>query len=304
MASSVIGSFPRRLWAAPFRGTCRGGRDAPVYATLRPPDKPPPVTLSISFAGRHAVVTGGASGIGLAIARRLKGCGAAVTILDIDGAALKAAAATEGFAAREADVSDGKAMRALAAAIDREQPADIVVAAAGVLQRPLPAARLSDAEWSRVTDTNLKGAWLTLARFGEATAARGAGALLAVGSVTGSAGTPLHAYGPAKAALMRLVEGLAAEWASRGVRVNAVAPGFVATPALELGLRHGVLDAARLAASAPAGRLVALDEVADAAAFLLSDLASGITGATLPVDAGLLAAAGWGPFGGAPGSGA
>jgi NAD(P)-dependent dehydrogenase (short-subunit alcohol dehydrogenase family) len=261
------------------------------------------VSLAISLADRHAVVTGGASGIGLSIARRFRDCGAAATILDIDGAALKSLAA-EGFATREVDVSDGKAMRRLAAEIDAARPVDIVVAAAGVLQRPLAPDKLSDAAWSRVTDTNLKGAWLTLARFGEHMAGRGRGSLVAIGSVTGALGTPLHAYGPAKAALARLVEGLAAEWASRGVRVNALAPGFVATPALELGLRHGMLDAARLAGSAAAGRMVALEEVANAAAFLACDLASGITGATLPVDAGLLAAAGWGAFGGPPGKAA
>jgi NAD(P)-dependent dehydrogenase (short-subunit alcohol dehydrogenase family) len=171
------------------------------------------------------------------------------------------------------------------------------VTAAGVLQRPLRPEKLSDAEWSRVTDTNLKGTWLTLARFGALMAERGSGSLLAVSSVTGMAGTPLHAYGPAKAALNNLVQGLAAEWATRGVRVNAIAPGFVETPALALGLRAGVLDAGRLAKAAAANRLVMPEEVAAAAAFLLSDLASGIAGVTLPVDAGLLAAGGFRPFG-------
>ncbi len=283
------------MWAALFRG-----KEATPLASPRPTDKPAPVSLAISLPGRHAVVTGGASGIGLAVARRLRDCGAAVTILDLDGAALKRVAADEGFTPQEADVSDGRAMRKLAETIDATRAVDVVVAAAGVLQRPLPAAKLSDAEWSRVTDTNLKGAWHTLSRFGEPMAARGKGSLLAVASVTGFAGTPLHAYGPAKAALIRLVEGLAGEWAVRGVRVNALAPGFAATPALQAGLRHGILDERRLADSAAARRLVTSDEIANAAVFLLSDLASGITGATLPVDAGLLAAAGWAPFGGTP----
>jgi NAD(P)-dependent dehydrogenase (short-subunit alcohol dehydrogenase family) len=257
------------------------------------------LSLVISFPGRHAVITGGASGIGLAIARTLKACGAAVTLLDIDGAALRALAA-EGFATCEVDVSDGRAMRRVADEIDAARPVDIVVAAAGVLQRPLAAAKLTDAEWSRVTDTNLKGAWLTLARFGAPMALRGRGSLLAIASITGLSGTPLHAYGPAKAALIRLVEGLAGEWGAQGLRVNALAPGFAATPALQLGLRHGVLDAELLQKAAASGRLVDTGEIAAAAAFLCSDLASGITGATLSVDAGTLAAAGWQPFGGTP----
>ncbi|MGL5138089.1 MAG: SDR family NAD(P)-dependent oxidoreductase, partial [Beijerinckiaceae bacterium] len=147
------------------------------------------------------------------------------------------------------------------------------------------------------------GAYLTMARFGESMAARGQGSILAIASVTAFAGTPLHAYGPAKAALVNLVQGLAVEWATHGLRVNALAPGFTRTPALERGLNHALLDEERLAGSAAMRRLVESDEIAAAACFLLSDLANGITGVTLPVDCGLLATAGFAPFGGHPGGG-
>jgi NAD(P)-dependent dehydrogenase (short-subunit alcohol dehydrogenase family) len=100
------------------------------------------LSLSISLTGRHAAITGGASGIGLAIARTFRDCGAAVTILDVNGTAVRAVASTEQFAAHEVDVSDGRAMRRVAADVDATRPVDIVVAAAGVLQRPLPAAKL------------------------------------------------------------------------------------------------------------------------------------------------------------------
>jgi NAD(P)-dependent dehydrogenase (short-subunit alcohol dehydrogenase family) len=260
----------------------------------------PAVTLQIDLSGRHAVITGGASGIGKAIAIALQDCGARVTVLDIDEAALKAATAGYGFASAMLDVTDGKAVRATAAAIDTADPVHIVIAAAGVLQRPSGTNRLTDAEWDRVTDTNLKGSYLTLARFGEHMAKRRQGSLLAIASVMGLCGTPLHAYGPAKAALINLVQGLAGEWAGSGLRVNALAPGFVHTPALALGLKYQVLDEERLAASAAQNRLVKLDEVTNAAAFLVSDLASGITGTTLPVDAGFLVAPGWSAFGGVP----
>jgi NAD(P)-dependent dehydrogenase (short-subunit alcohol dehydrogenase family) len=250
--------------------------------------------LTIDFTGRHAAVTGGASGIGLAIARRLSGCGAQVTLCDLDAAAL--AAAGDGFAAEQLDVTDAKSVKALAAKLD----VDLLVVAAGLLQRPATTDRLTDNEWSRVNDVNLRGAYLTMARFGERMAARGRGSILAIASVTAYAGTPLHAYGPAKAAMVNLVQGLAVEWAARGVRVNALAPGFTRTPALERGLTHAVLDERRLADSAAMRRLVETDEIAAAGCFLLSDLASGVTGATLPVDCGLLATAGFAPFGGHP----
>jgi NAD(P)-dependent dehydrogenase (short-subunit alcohol dehydrogenase family) len=250
--------------------------------------------LTIDFTGRRAAVTGGASGIGLAIARHLRGCGAQVTLCDLDASAL--ADAGHNFAAEQLDVTDAKGVKALAAKLD----IDLLVVAAGLLQRPAKTDRLTDNEWSRVNDVNLRGAYLTMARFGEQMAARGRGSILAIASVTAYAGTPLHAYGPAKAAMVNLVQGLAAEWATRGVRVNALAPGFTRTPALERGLAHALLDEKRLADSAAMRRLVETDEIAAAGCFLLSDLASGITGATLPVDCGLLATAGFAPFGGHP----
>jgi NAD(P)-dependent dehydrogenase (short-subunit alcohol dehydrogenase family) len=256
------------------------------------------LSLVIDLASRHALITGGASGIGLAIARQLMACGARVTIADVDKANLSGAAEEYGFEAIALDVTDAKAV---SQAAEQAGAVDILVVAAGLLQRPAPTTRLTEQEWDRVTDTNLKGAYLTMARFGERMAARGSGSILAIASVMGLTSTPLHAYGPAKAALITLVQGLAAEWAQKGVRVNALAPGFAHTPALERGLRFQVLNESQLAESAAQKRLVTTDEIAATAAFMVSDLASAITGVTLPVDAGFLASAGWAPFGGIPG---
>jgi NAD(P)-dependent dehydrogenase (short-subunit alcohol dehydrogenase family) len=255
------------------------------------------LSLRIDLSNRHAVVTGGASGIGLAIARQLKACGAIITIADMDEGALASTSEINGFSQVKLDVTDARAVKAAAEAAGQT---DILVVAAGLLQRPSPTDRLTDNEWTRVTETNLKGAYLTMARFGEQMAARGTGSILAIASVMGLTSTPLHAYGPAKAALINLVQGLAAEWATKGVRVNALAPGFTHTPALERGLKFQVLDEAQLAASAAQKRLVTKDEIATAAAFMVSDLASAITGVTLPVDAGFMATSGWAPFGGVP----
>src|SRR3546814_490116 len=109
---------------------------------------------------------------------------------------------------------------------------------------------------------------------------------------------PLHAYGPAKAAIVNLAECLAGEWGRRGVRVNAVAPGFTETPALDRGFATGTLEPETLAQASALGRLVRAEEIAQAVTFLASDRASAITGVTLPVDAGYLVATPWQAYGG------
>jgi NAD(P)-dependent dehydrogenase (short-subunit alcohol dehydrogenase family) len=98
--------------------------------------------------------------------------------------------------------------------------------------------------------------------------------------------------------VVALTKALAGAWGRRGVRVNAVAPGYVRTPALELGFKVGVVEESRLAPSTALGRLATADEVADAIAFLASEAAAAITGAVVPVDAGHLLAGGWAPYGG------
>jgi NAD(P)-dependent dehydrogenase (short-subunit alcohol dehydrogenase family) len=129
-------------------------------------------------------------------------------------------------------------------------------------------------------------------------AKRGSGAIVNVASILGVSSSPLHAYGPTKAAVISLTANLAAEWGRSGVRVNAVAPGFTTTPALSLAVGLQYVDAARLSEASALGRMVTADEVAASIAFLASDLASAITGATLTVDCGALAAGSWASYGG------
>ncbi|HRJ70273.1 MAG TPA: SDR family oxidoreductase, partial [Beijerinckiaceae bacterium] len=127
---------------------------------------------------------------------------------------------------------------------------------------------------------------------GSAMAARGRGSIVFVSSILGHQPGPVHAYSAAKAGLEALTRSLATEWGTAGVRVNAVAPGFAETPLLEKATHFGALDADQLTATTALGRLATPDEIANAVAFLSSALASGITGASLAVDAGFLAAAG------------
>ncbi len=254
--------------------------------------------MQINLAGRVALVTGAASGIGRAAATALARAGAKVAGIDRDAAGLETLAAeTGGFAA------DGDVLKeaSLADAIARSEaalgPIDILVAAAGVLQRPSPAGTLKQTEWDRVMAVNLRGAYLACARVGAGMAARGRGAIITVSSVLGYSPGPLHAYGPSKAAIISLTQSLATEWAPAGVRVNGVAPGFTATPAIDRAVTFKVLDAPSLAAANPQGRLVTADEIAAVIVFLASDFASAINGAMIPVDCGYLASAGMRGFG-------
>jgi NAD(P)-dependent dehydrogenase (short-subunit alcohol dehydrogenase family) len=119
-------------------------------------------------------------------------------------------------------------------------------------------------------------------------AARGRGSIVNIGSVAGLGASMLHAYGPAKAAVIALTEGLAAEWGRKGVRVNTVSPGFTRTPAVDRSLAQGILVEERLADATALGRLIEPSEIAAAVGFLASPLASAITGVNITVDAGLL----------------
>ena len=129
-------------------------------------------------------------------------------------------------------------------------------------------------------------------------ARRGGGSIVNIASIAGSRSGPLHAYGPAKAAVISLTECLAAEWGRSGVRVNAVSPGFTLTPAVMKSFELGVLDKNAIEQSTALGRLINVEEIAAAVGFLASPSGSAITGVNLPVDAGFLVATSWQAYGG------
>ncbi len=245
----------------------------------------------------HAVITGGASGIGLATAQLFRGRGATVTILDLhrDGADIAAGIGAEFI---RLDVTDAEAIEACAARLETGTPPTVLVTCAGILQRMDPPEQISWAEWDLVTTIHQRGTFACCKSFGSRMAARGAGAIVTVSSVAGIATGPLHAYGPAKAAIAHLSKSLAAEWGPKGVRVNSVAPGFTSTPALDRGLSVGALSGDRLAAGSALGRLVEAEEIANAIGFLAGSDASAITGVVLPVDCGYLVAGDWEVYGG------
>lgn len=250
---------------------------------------------------RTALITGGASGIGEACATALAQKGWRVVISDLRAEAAQETAHRLGGEALPLDVADAAAIEAAADEAERRfGPLSGLVTSAGVLQPPTPPERFAAADFDRVMDVNLRGTYLTAVAFGTRMARRGHGAIVAIGSVTSLRAVPLHAYGPSKAAVAALTQCLAAEWGRSGVRINCISPGYVATPPLQKAIDAGQRDPRALEEAAAMGRLVRAEEVGRAAAFLLSDEASAITGVNLPVDCGWLVAAHMGTYGGVP----
>ena len=253
---------------------------------------------NLDLDGRLAVVTGGASGIGLACVNKFIACGAEVIVID------RCEDSTEmleelGASVRIADVSDVELIESLGqeVRIDRRVP-DILVTCAGNLQRTVSPEELNWSEWDRIIRIHLRGTYACCKTFGSMMAEQGSGSIVTISSVMGLRSGPLHAYGPAKAGIIQLTKTLAAEWGPSGVRVNSVAPGFTRTPAVERGLDDGTLDISLVAGNTTLKRFVEPTEIADAVNYLAGPSATAVTGVVLPVDAGYMVAADWGVFGG------
>ncbi len=252
-----------------------------------------------------AVVTGGASGIGAASCRELAARGAMVVALDRDIGRAGAVAAEIGGRAWSADVADEDAMGRAAEAIEKEiGPVDMLVNSAGVIQRPVRPTEMTMAVYDDITRVDQRGTYVSCVAFGRLMLARRRGAIVNIASVAGMRSMPLHAYGPAKAAVISMTECLAAEWGPAQVRVNCVSPGYTRTPALQTAIDRGERDPSSLADNSALGRLVEPSEIARVVAFLCSPLASAVTGVNLPVDCGWLVAPSWHTYGGlrAPGN--
>jgi len=270
---------------------------------------------SVRLLGKVAAVTGGGSGIGAAICRRLAAEGATVAALDISLPSAQRTIKELGAGlAVEVDVSDSTAVdAAIASAESGLGPLDILVnnagavgldhvrrvtprlerqraeLAAGRVETPLDAlVRLTDDEWRSLLAVHLDGTFYCTRAAVRSMAARGAGVIVNMASICGIEGCTGHPhYSAAKAGILGFTRAAAKELIVQGIRVNAVAPGFVDTSRLK-----GALDAGRQAAAArtPAGRLGTPDEIAATVAFLVSDDAAYFVGATLSPNGGLVTA--------------
>jgi len=232
--------------------------------------------------GKRVVVTGAGGGVGTALVAGFAAAGAQVAGCDLPGADLAAADEAHRF-----DLADREAVQAAAQAICAGGVPDVVVSNAGWTRAETLAQLTPEALDSEMT-LNFRGAAdLTMALL--PAMRRAGGALVFVSSVNAQMHFGNPAYAAAKAGLNAWARAIAAEEGAHGIRANVIMPGSVRTAAWDHRVQHdpGVLD--RVAAFFPLGRMVAPREVADAAVFLASSLASGITGVTLPVDGGLTA---------------
>lgn len=246
-----------------------------------------------------ALITGAADGIGWATAQRLAADGLRVALLDLrlDAAQARAAELGGDHLGLGCDVTDEASVdAAVAAVVARWGRIDVLVNNAGIGDQSGPTTAQTLDAFDRVLAVHLRGAFLmsrAVARQMLAQAApaasrsRSRGAIVNLGSIASSIGLPArNAYSAAKAGIVGMTRAMASEWARSGIRVNAVAPGYVRTAMVAELERKGAIDAAAIRHRTPLGRMAEPGEVAEVIAFLAGERASYVTGALIPVDGG------------------
>lgn len=250
--------------------------------------------MSGSMTGRVALVTGAAAGIGRAAAEAFAREGASVVVSDVaDGEPVARGIRDAGGEAVfiPCDVSRADEVEGLVrGAVEAFGGLDFAFNNAGVEGTTAPTAGCTEADWDRVMDINLKGVWLCMREEIPRMLARGGGAIVNCSSVAGLVGfAGIAAYTASKHGLIGLTKTAALDYATRGVRVNAVCPGVIRTAMVERFTGGDAAAEAQLVAAEPVGRMGTPHEVASAVLWLCSDSASFVTGHALVVDGGFVA---------------
>ena len=246
------------------------------------------------LTGRVAIVLGGTSGIGRALVDGLAAAGADVVASarrqsEVDATALAIERHGRRTLRLAADVTDRASLEALReAAVGAFGKVDVLVNCAGTTRRR-PTLEVDDAEWQGILDTNLTGTFRACQVFGAHMLERGYGRIVNIASLASFVGLyEVAAYAASKAGVAALTKALAVEWGSRGVLVNAIAPGVFRTP-LNQDLLDGTERGREFKLRTPLGRFGRVEELAGAAVFLASEAASFVNGEVLVVDGGFLA---------------
>jgi NAD(P)-dependent dehydrogenase (short-subunit alcohol dehydrogenase family) len=244
------------------------------------------------LTGRVAVVVGGSTGIGRAVALGLADAGADVVATGrrrdaVDAVSVEIEKRGRRTLRHPADVGDQASLQRLCdACLSAFGHVDIVVAAAGITKR-MPTLEVPEADWNQILDTNLTGMFRTYKAFAPSMIARGSGRLIGIASLASFVGLQeVAAYTASKAGVAGLTRALSVEWARHGVTVNAIAPGV-----FETDLNREILKGARgqeFKLRTPMGRFGRVEELAGAAVYLGSDAASFVTGQLIAVDGGFL----------------
>jgi len=254
--------------------------------------------MSSDSSRKVAIVTGAGDGIGWATAQRLARDAGHVVIADVRGDVALRRAQELGAAhmGAECDVTSEQSVVALMAQVrERFGRIDVLVNNAGIGEQAVMTLEQRVDVFDRILAVHLRGTFLASREAARVFVEQQSGVIVNISSIAGLQGHPgRNAYGAAKAGISSMTEALASEWARDGIRVNAVAPGYVLTELVKSLVAKGALDLGSIEERTPMGRTAQPGEIAEAIAFLASERASFITGVTLPVDGG------WHAFGAPP----
>jgi 3-oxoacyl-[acyl-carrier protein] reductase len=247
--------------------------------------------MNMRLAGKCAIVTGGASGFGLGIVNKFLAEGARVMIADINGAAAAQLGSERGDAAiaQQVDVADAASVNAMSeAAIKAFGQVDILINNAGITHLPTPLDEVSEEDFDRVFNVNMKSVYLTARALVPHMKENGSGAILNVASTAGVSPRPnLNWYNASKGWMITATKAMAVELAPKGIRVNAINPVAGETPLLKSFMGEDTPEMrAKFISTIPIGRFSTPEDMGNAACYLCSDEASMVTGVAMEVDGG------------------